>query len=68
VGMGEKLNLDYFLIDCAEASGGELLVFEVGTAMIVHDLDDPQVFPYKSAMMRRIFAAFEQMLLSRAPA
>lgn len=66
--MSEKLRLDYFLIDCAEAPGGELLIFEVGTAMIVHDLDDPQIFPYKSAPMRRIFAEFEKMLLSRAPA
>ena len=66
--MREKLQLDYFLIDCAETPGGDLLVFEVGAAMIVHHLDDPNTFPFKLAPMRHIFTAFKQMLLSRAPA
>ncbi|MBC7477840.1 MAG: hypothetical protein H7317_07060, partial [Pseudorhodobacter sp.] len=50
--------LDYFGIDCAEAPDGRLLVFEVDTAMIVHDMDDPTLFPYKPAAMRGLFDAF----------
>lgn len=65
-GMREKLQLDYFLIDCAEIGDGKLLVFEVGSAMIAHDLDCPTTFPYKSAPMRRLFDAFRRMVLLRA--
>ena len=50
--------LDYFGIDCAEAPDGRLLVFEVDTAMIVHDMDDADLFAYKKPAMRRLFAAF----------
>ena len=50
--------LDYFGIDCAEGPDGRLLVFEVDVAMIVHDMDDPDLFPYKPAAMRRLFDAF----------
>jgi hypothetical protein len=62
----EKAALDYFLIDCAETQDGKLLIFEVGAAMIAHDLDCPQTFPYKSAPMRRLFEAFQRLILSRA--
>ncbi len=64
--MREKLQLDYFLVDCAEIDDGKLLVFEVGSAMIAHDLDCPTTFPYKSAPMRRLFDAFRHMILSTA--
>ncbi len=64
--MREKLDLDYFLIDCAEIDDDKLLVFEVGTAMIAHDLDDPKTFPYKSAPMHALFDAFRAMIVSRA--
>ena len=50
--------LDYFGIDCAEMPDGRLLVFEVDVAMIVHDMDDPALFPYKPAAMRKLFDAF----------
>lgn len=50
--------LDYFGIDCAETPDGRLLVFEVDTAMIVHDMDDAVLFPYKQPAMRRLFGAF----------
>jgi hypothetical protein len=61
----EKLRLDYFLLDCAEAADGRLLIFEVGAAMIAHDLDCPKTYPYKSAPMRRLFEAFQRMIASR---
>jgi hypothetical protein len=70
VALQERLQLDYFLIDCAETRDGRLLVFEVGAAMIAHDMDCPITFPYKPAPMRRLFAAFQRMILQhvRAPA
>jgi hypothetical protein len=63
--MREKLELDYFQIDCAEIENDKLLVFEVGSAMIAHDLDDPRLFPYKSAPMQKLFGAFRAMIASR---
>jgi len=34
--------------------------------MIVHDMDPPDVFPYKSAPMRKLFDSFAAMLYRRA--
>jgi len=62
----QRLGLDYFGIDCAELPDGRLLVFEVDVAMIVHDLDPVEVFPYKKPAMARLFAAFQAMLASAA--
>ena len=48
---------------------GALLVFEADNTAIVHDMDPPSVYPYKSAQMQKIFAAVQAMLLSpRRPA
>ncbi|WP_231848849.1 ATP-grasp domain-containing protein [Paramagnetospirillum magneticum] len=60
--MAERIGLDYFAMDCAETPDGELLVFEADTAMIVHAMDPPEIFPYKAPQMRRIFQAFQDML------
>jgi hypothetical protein len=62
-----RLGLDYLQIDCAESADGRLLVFEIGTAMIAHDLDCPITFPYKSAHMRRLFDAFRRMVAAHGP-
>ena len=56
------IGLDYFAIDCAELPDGRLIVFEADTAMIVHSMDSPELFPYKEPVMRKLFAAFEKML------
>jgi len=58
----ERLGLDYFAIDCAETADGKLLLFEADVAMIVHDMDDPAIYPYKRPQMRRLFAAFQEMV------
>ena len=52
-----RVGLDYLGIDCAETPDGKLLVFEVDNAAIVHDFDDPALYPYKRPAMRSIFAA-----------
>lgn len=61
-----RLGLDYVMLDCADASDGRLLIFEVDNAAIVHDFDDPGVFPYKAPAMRKVFDAFRTMLSERA--
>lgn len=58
--------LDYFAVDCAEDRQGRLLLFEADTAMIVHDMDPPDVYPYKAPAMRKLFAAFQAMIAARA--
>lgn len=58
----DAIDLDYFGVDCAEGPDGKLVVFEADNALIVHDMDDEEVFPYKSKHMTRIFDAFEALL------
>jgi hypothetical protein len=53
-------------VDCAETRDGRLLVFEADNTAIVHDMDPPDVFPYKPPQMRKIFAAFTAMLSRHA--
>jgi len=57
--------LDYFAIDCAEDREGRLLIFEADTAMIVHDMDPPDLYPYKGPEMAKLFAAFQALIASR---
>ena len=58
----QRMGLQYLGIDCAETRGGDLLIFEVDNAMVVHAMDDEQMFPYKKPAMRQVFTAFRQML------
>lgn len=64
--LAERIDVEYFAIDCAETKSGALLIFEADIAMIVHDMDPPEVFPYKAPQMRKIFAAFCAMLEAHA--
>ncbi|MFM0005871.1 RimK family alpha-L-glutamate ligase [Paraburkholderia dipogonis] len=57
-------SLDYVGFDCAETEDGRLLIFEIATGMVVHDMDDAAFFPYKLPQMRRVFSAFHQMLVA----
>jgi len=60
--LNDRFALDYFGVDCAETPDGRLLVFEADNALIIHDMDPPDIFPYKSAVVRRLFAAFQDLL------
>jgi hypothetical protein len=62
-GFDERAGLEYFAIDCGETPDGKLLVFEADTAMIVHSMDPPDLFPYKPPAMGRLFAAFHALLV-----
>jgi hypothetical protein len=61
-----RTGLDYFAIDCAETQDGRLLIFEADNASIVHNMDPPDIFPYKARQMRKIFGAFIAMLFKAA--
>jgi hypothetical protein len=65
-GLMDRIGLDYFTVDCAETKSGSLLIFEADNTAIVHNMDPPDVFPYKAPQMRRIFDAFAAMLERRA--
>jgi hypothetical protein len=64
--MAQRIGLEYFTIDCAENKNGELLVFEADNTAVVHNMDSPEMFPYKPPQMRAIFAAFAAMLSRHA--
>ena len=64
--LNDRFGLDYYGVDCAETPDGRLLVFEADNALIIHDMDPPDVFPYKSAVVRRLFTAFQQLLARTA--
>ncbi|HEY3797853.1 MAG TPA: hypothetical protein VGL58_05825 [Caulobacteraceae bacterium] len=64
--IAEAFDLDYLAIDCAEDRQGRLLLFEADTAMIVHDMDPPDLYPYKGPAMQRLFAAFQASVERRA--
>jgi hypothetical protein len=53
-------------VDCAETNNGSLLIFEADNTAVVHDMDPPDVFPYKLPQMRKVFDAFAAMLERRA--
>jgi hypothetical protein len=61
-GLADRVGLDYFMIDCAENNRGELLIFEADNTAVVHNMDSPELFPYKPPQMRAIFEAFAAML------
>jgi hypothetical protein len=65
-GMADRIGLDYFTVDCAENKRGELLIFEADNTAVVHNMDSPDIFPYKPPQMRLIFEAFAAMLCRRA--
>lgn len=62
------LGLDYSQIDCAELPDGRLLVFEADVAAIVHQMDPPDLYPYKPPQMQKAMAAFGALLRERAEA
>jgi len=58
----EQVGLEYFGIDCAELPDGRLLLFEAETAMVIHAMDSPALYPYKQGQMAKVFAAFRGLI------
>ena len=63
--IARAIPLDYLCIDCAETPSGELLVFEVDHAMVIHAMDTEAQFPYKQIHMQKVKTAFRELLLRR---
>jgi hypothetical protein len=61
-----RLACDYLVIDCAETADGALLFFEADNIAIAHAMDNEDLFPYKKRQMRKVFEAFQAMLLDAA--
>jgi hypothetical protein len=64
--IARQFELEYFGIDCAELPDGRLLVFEGDNTLVAHDMDSPDLYPYKSAHMQKLFAAFRDMLKAKS--
>jgi glutathione synthase/RimK-type ligase-like ATP-grasp enzyme len=62
--INRRIGLDYVGIDCAETADGELLIFEIDNAMIVHGMDPVDKFAYKKPIMQKVFTAFRGLLES----
>ena len=58
-----RTNLDYLCIDCAETRDGQLFIFEIDHAMIVHAMDPEDQFPYKKQHIQKIKMAFRELVL-----
>lgn len=65
-GIARRIGLDYFGLDFGVQADGTLVVFEVETGMIVHDRDDPEIFPYKSPAIAKARHAFEALIRRRS--
>ncbi|MDB5907800.1 MAG: RimK family alpha-L-glutamate ligase [Massilia sp.] len=60
--INERMGLPYLGIDCAETADGQLLIFEIDNAMVVHSMESEQVYAYKKPAMRKVFDAFRRLL------
>jgi hypothetical protein len=57
-----RTHLEYVCIDCAETQDGQLLVFEIDHAMVVHAMDPEDLFPYKQEQIQKLQHAFREFL------
>lgn len=63
----QRSGLDYLCIDCAETPDGQLLIFEIDHAMVVHAMDPAAMYPYKQVHMQQVRDAFRDFLFRKAP-
>jgi glutathione synthase/RimK-type ligase-like ATP-grasp enzyme len=61
-----RTHLDYVCIDCAETPDGQLLIFEIDHAMVVHSMDPEDMFPYKAMHMQKLQNAMRNFLIRRS--
>lgn len=61
----QRTKLDYLCIDCAETRDGQLLVFEIDHAMVVHAMDPEHMFSYKQLHMQKVKNAFRDFLFRK---
>lgn len=63
--IAQRTRLDYVCLDCAETRDGQLLVFEIDHAMVVHAMDREDLFPHKPIHMQKVKTAFRDLLVQR---
>ena len=66
--VAKRLGLEYVGIDCAETADGRLVIFEADISLVVHGMDSPDVYPYKTGPTQKVFAAFYDMLKRKSVA
>jgi len=64
----QRAGMEYVCLDCAETRNGQLFVFEIDHAMVVHALDPVELFPYKQVYMQKVLDAFRDLLFRTAGA
>ena len=60
--IAERTQLAYVCVDCAQTVDGQLLMFEIDHAMVVHAMDTEAMFPYKQLHMRKVKEALRDYL------
>jgi glutathione synthase/RimK-type ligase-like ATP-grasp enzyme len=60
--IAQRCGLDYCGMDCSLDRDGNVLVFEIDAAMLVHLWDPIEVYPYKHEFVPRIFRAVERLV------
>jgi len=60
-----RLPFEYFAIDCSIDREGRIVLFEADTAMLVHQADSIEAFPYKHRAMPRIVEALDTFFIRR---
>lgn len=60
--INERMGLPYLGIDCAETPSGQLLIFEVDNAMVVHAMEADPKYAYKKPVMQKVFDGFRRLL------
>ena len=63
----QRSQLEYLCLDCAETTDGQLLIFEIDHAMVVHAMDSEEMFPYKQQHMLKVKEAFRDFLCRLIP-
>ena len=62
----QRSQMEYVCLDCAETPDGQLFIFEIDHAMVVHALDPVDLFPYKQVHMQKVLDAFRKLLFKTA--
>ncbi len=65
-GMGRRLELDFFGVDCSILSDGRLLVFEANATMLVHLEEYHAELQFKNPYVQKILDAFDALLKQKA--
>jgi len=64
--IADRLGLDYVVLDCGEMPDGRLVLFEADSRGWVHSVDPSDIFPYKSMYMKKVFEAFQTLVIDKS--